>query len=253
MNARPRARRRLRPSRSEARAIAFEIKDERDLTFARDVALLAVNGFNLPTGEDFERLARRRPRETTKCETGCPSSPGCPAMRRTSRRRKMRSKPGPFSSALISAIYGEVARRHSAESADINYLLSFRDGEDVPAANRADVAMLIREGALTLFADATLKPRETMPRGRALHAIAANARIAQFASAAKRHDAADRKWRADPAAQPLERTARRRQPRHFPFSAVRRKSLSDEIGDAGWRRTCDLSCQFERRSRLPRN
>ena len=29
----------------------FEIKDDRDLIFARDVALLVVNGFNLPTGK----------------------------------------------------------------------------------------------------------------------------------------------------------------------------------------------------------
>ena len=49
--------------------------------------------------------------------------------------------------------------------------MSFRDGEDVPAANRADVAMLIREGALSLNADATLHPKEAMPRARALHAI----------------------------------------------------------------------------------
>src|SRR5204863_1776212 len=49
---------------------------------------------------------------------------------------------------------------------------SFRDGEEVPANNRADVAMLIRDGALSLFADATLHPREPISRARALHAIA---------------------------------------------------------------------------------
>ncbi len=57
-------------------------------------------------------------------------------------------------------------------SADSDYLLSFRDGQDVPAANRADVAMLVRDGALALFADATLRPKEALSRARALHAIA---------------------------------------------------------------------------------
>jgi len=47
----------------------------------------------------------------------------------------------------------------------------YRDGEEVPA-NRADVAMLLRDGALSLFADATLRPKEAMPRSHALHAIA---------------------------------------------------------------------------------
>jgi stage II sporulation protein D len=50
--------------------------------------------------------------------------------------------------------------------------LSFRDGQDVPAENRADVAMLVRDGALGLFADATLRPKETLSRARVLHAIA---------------------------------------------------------------------------------
>ncbi|HEV8588762.1 MAG TPA: hypothetical protein VGQ72_07775, partial [Pyrinomonadaceae bacterium] len=74
--------------------------------------------------------------------------------------------------ALIAAVYGETRADTLLNSADIDYLLSFHDGEEVPAANRADVAMLIRESALTLFADATLRPKQDMSRGRALHAIA---------------------------------------------------------------------------------
>ena len=57
-------------------------------------------------------------------------------------------------------------------SADADYLLGFRDGEQVPAPNRADVAMLLRDGALSLFADATLRPKEPMSRAAALHAMA---------------------------------------------------------------------------------
>lgn len=149
----------------------LEIKDERDLIFARDVALLVVNGFNLPTGkissawlaDDLESDEARdwlsvAARLSKNAAHRPPPEDGI--------------KAPSFSTALISAVFGEARADTLLNSADIEYLLSFRDGEDVPAAHRADVAMLIREGALTLFADATLRPKEAMPRGRALHAIA---------------------------------------------------------------------------------
>ena len=40
------------------------------------------------------------------------------------------------------------------------------------AANRADVAMLVRDGYLSVLPDATLRPREPMSRARVLHAFA---------------------------------------------------------------------------------
>ena len=147
----------------------FEIKDEQDLAFARDAALLAVNGFDVPTEKvssswlsshvsDSEirqwlviaaRLARNSSFTVSDDAT----------------------KTGPFSTALLKAVYGESRADTLLNSADADYLLGFRDGQDVPAANRADVAMLIRDGALSLFADATLRPKETLSRARAIHAI----------------------------------------------------------------------------------
>lgn len=149
----------------------FEIKDERDLIFARDVALLAVNGFSLPMGKvSSSWLADDLENDEVR--------DWLVAAARLSRNAAYRPpsddaiKPPSFSTALISAVYGESRADTLLNSPDIDYLLSFRDGEEVPAANRADVALLIREGALTLFADATLRPKLTMPRGRALHAMA---------------------------------------------------------------------------------
>jgi stage II sporulation protein D len=54
---------------------------------------------------------------------------------------------------------------------DVNYLLAFRDAGDIPAPNRADVAMLLRDGHLALHTDATLRPRQPMSRARALHTL----------------------------------------------------------------------------------
>lgn len=149
----------------------FEIKDERDLAFARDAALLTVNGFNLPTGKISsswlaDHLENDEAREwlaaTARLSRNAAYAPPS----------EDAIKPPSFSSALIKAIFGETRADTLLSAADSTYLLSFRDGEDIPETNRADVAMLIREGALTLFPDASLRPRETMPRGRALHAIA---------------------------------------------------------------------------------
>ncbi|HKO35890.1 MAG TPA: SpoIID/LytB domain-containing protein [Pyrinomonadaceae bacterium] len=149
----------------------FEIKDERDLSFARDVALLAVNGFNLPTGKMSSAWLAD---DLESDEARDWLSVVARLSKNTAHRPPSEDsiKAPSFSTALISAIFGEARADTLLNSADINYLLSFRDGEDVPAANRADVAMLIREGALTLFTDATLRPKEAMARGRALHAIA---------------------------------------------------------------------------------
>src|SRR6185436_17982205 len=76
-----------------------------------------------------------------------------------------------FSSGLIAAIYGEKRADVLLNSADISYYLGFRDAEDIPAEHQADIAMLVRDGYLSLFADATLRSKEAVSRGRALHAV----------------------------------------------------------------------------------
>jgi stage II sporulation protein D len=57
-------------------------------------------------------------------------------------------------------------------SADIQYFLAVKDANEIPESNRADVAFLIREGYMSPLPDATIKPKEPLSRGRALHSIA---------------------------------------------------------------------------------
>jgi stage II sporulation protein D len=148
----------------------FDIKDEKDLGFARDVALLAVSGFSLPEDKISSSWLSSHASESEVREwlnvvarlahNGSFKAPDDP------------DKPPAFSTALVTAIYGENRADTLLNSADADYLLSFRDGEQVGQPYRADVAMLLRDGALSLFADATMRPKETMTRGRVLHAIA---------------------------------------------------------------------------------
>ena len=70
------------------------------------------------------------------------------------------------------AIFGESRGSTLLNEADVEYLLAIRDAGDVPSANRADVAFLIRDGYLPVLPDATLRPREPLSRARALHSIA---------------------------------------------------------------------------------
>ncbi len=148
----------------------FEIKDEQDLIYARDAALLSVTGFDLPLDkissswlashvsesevrEWLTMLARLAHNASFKAPNDATKAPA-------------------FSTALMAAAYGDTRADTLLNNADVDYLLSFRDGDEVPTANRADVAMLIREGVLSLFADATLRPKEPLSRSRALHAVA---------------------------------------------------------------------------------
>jgi stage II sporulation protein D len=81
------------------------------------------------------------------------------------------NRPGAFSTALTGAIFGESRASTLLNEADVAYLLAVRDADNVPAANRADVAQLLRDGYLTVYPDATLRPLEPMSRGRVLHTI----------------------------------------------------------------------------------
>ena len=148
----------------------FEIKDERDLVYARDVALLAVNGFTLPVDKVSSSwlTSHMSDSEARDWLTAAARLARNPLFKAADDAAKV----GPFSTALMAAVYADRRADTLLNSADADYLLSFRDGDEVAAANRADVAMLLHDGALSLFADATLRPKEAMPRSHALHAIA---------------------------------------------------------------------------------
>jgi stage II sporulation protein D len=82
------------------------------------------------------------------------------------------TRPPAFSSALALALDGESRADVLLDNADVAYLLAFRDADDIPPPNRADVALMLREGHLTLWPDATLRPRQTLARARAIYTVA---------------------------------------------------------------------------------
>jgi stage II sporulation protein D len=147
------------------------VRDAERARGPRDAALLAVHGFPAPArvtddwlSDDIEpaelrallalsaRLARR-------------PAPAVPP-------GEVPTRPPAFASALAIAIDGESRADVLLDAATVNYLLDFRDASDIPARNRADVALLLRDGHLTLLPDASLRPRQQLTRSRALRAAA---------------------------------------------------------------------------------
>lgn len=81
------------------------------------------------------------------------------------------NRPPAFATALALAVFGESRAGTLLNDADADYLLAVKDAAEVPAANRADLAMLLRDGHLSVYPDATLRPRTPLSRARVLHAI----------------------------------------------------------------------------------
>ena len=80
-------------------------------------------------------------------------------------------RPPGFATALAFALDGESRADVLLDAASVEYLLAFRDAADIPARNRAEVALLLRDGHLALNPDATLRPRQPLTRARALRLI----------------------------------------------------------------------------------
>ena len=154
----------LRTTREPASVRAAE-----HATSPRDAALLAVHGFDLPARVGDEWLSSNVTPEWLRDLLG-----------RVAARARQPSpavgsdatRPGGFASALALALDGESRGAALLNSADVAYLLAFRDADEVPQQNRGDVAALLREGHLGLFPDGTLRPRLPLSHARVLRAVA---------------------------------------------------------------------------------
>jgi stage II sporulation protein D len=147
-----------------------ELRDDSNVTLVRDVALLLTQSFgSLPSRVSDAWLA------------GDASTPDVRIWLTHAARIARQTppitgedlnRPPAFATALATAVLGESRTSTLLNNADADYLLGVRDAQAVPAENRADLAMLVREGHLSVYPDATLRPREPLSRARVLHAIA---------------------------------------------------------------------------------
>jgi stage II sporulation protein D len=142
---------------------------EANLPLARDVAMLAIQGFTSLRKVSDSWL--KDDAEVDEVRSWLTS------VARLSRQvaptvTEDVIRPPAFATALSTAVFGESRGVTLLNDADVEYFLAVRDASEIPPANRADVAMLLRDGYLSILPDATLHPREPLSRARALHSIA---------------------------------------------------------------------------------
>ena len=150
------------------RAVA-ELRDDSNVTLVRDVALLATQNFgSLPARVSDAWLTGEAPtaevRNWLTHAARIARQPGIQIGEDVNR-------PPAFATALVKAVLGDSRSSTLLNSADASYFLAVRDAEAVPEVNRADLGMLVRDGHLLVYPDATLRPREPLNRARVLHAI----------------------------------------------------------------------------------
>ncbi|HEY8224733.1 MAG TPA: SpoIID/LytB domain-containing protein [Pyrinomonadaceae bacterium] len=147
-----------------------ELREDGNVAFARDVSVLAVNGFPLLpsriTDSWFSSAANVDEVRNWLLITGQLSKQSLPPVADDV------NQPGPFATALTLAVFGESRASTLLSNADVAYLLAVRDADKIATANRSDVALLLRDGYLSAYPDATLRPTEPLTRGRIVHAIA---------------------------------------------------------------------------------
>jgi stage II sporulation protein D len=147
-----------------------ELREEKNLPLARDLALLALQNFgSLPARVSDAWLATA---VTTAEVRSWLASTARLARQPPQPVGEDVNRPGPFASALSAAVYGESRADTLLNNIDVDYYLPISDASDIPSNNRADVAMLVRDGYLSVLPDATLRAREPMSRARVLHAFA---------------------------------------------------------------------------------
>ena len=147
-----------------------ELKEAQNVPVGRDVALLAVHNFtSLKTKISDSWVSDDTPVSEVRSWL---ASAATLARQIAPTVTEEVNRTAAFATALSSAVFGESRGNTLLNNADIDYFLAVRDAKEVPEVNRADVAMLVRDGYLSVLPDATLRPRDPISRARALHSIA---------------------------------------------------------------------------------
>jgi stage II sporulation protein D len=146
-----------------------KIENEDQLETVRLFSQFAVNGFVMTASRFSDEWLETPPNETelrswlnqVAFRFGKPAPAFSPQL----------IKGVEFAKFLASMLYAEGEAEIKMTEADINYHLSFADSDEIDAEVRAKVAMLFRDGWLSLYPDAHFHPHRPMPRSRLMRLI----------------------------------------------------------------------------------
>jgi stage II sporulation protein D len=155
---------RVRSNREIARPAS-----EADLEMVSFSAILATNGFLMATEKFDENWLDTPPLESefrswvNQLATRFGrTAPGFD-------RNQIRGED--FASVIAMLAYGDRRADTLLSESDIDYHLSFADGDEISRPRRADIAMLFRDGLLTLNFDGNFHPQRPLSRKRMLRLI----------------------------------------------------------------------------------
>lgn len=145
------------------------LRDEAKLELVRWMSLLAVNGFSLGTGQMTDEWFEEVPAagEISNWANNLASKFGKPWPNVT----RDTAKPLEFAKMLASIAYQVGDPDTLLSNSDIDYHLSFLDAASVPAGQRAELAMLLRDGLFKLRPDLMIHPGRPFTRAEMLRLI----------------------------------------------------------------------------------
>ncbi|MEK7724937.1 MAG: SpoIID/LytB domain-containing protein [Acidobacteriota bacterium] len=145
------------------------IKNDNYLELVRITSQFAANGFNLSGNRFSDEWFQDKPTnaELTNWlgQVAIRFSKSIPPISNDS------SKNIEFAKFMASMLYSFETTDTLLSDGDINYQLSFADADKIPTEQRANLAMLFRDGWLSLYGDATFRPNENMTRARLIRLI----------------------------------------------------------------------------------
>lgn len=158
-----------------------KIEREGNTELARQAAFLAVNNFLISTTKLSDDYFADAPTEAEMRNwlgiVAARSATGMPLV------NSEIAKPANFATALATMLYGADYADTLLSASDVNYNLSFADADKVPANQRANVAVLLRDGYLSLYPDSSLKPEKSLSRARILNTILRLANVKKWLAA----------------------------------------------------------------------
>lgn len=145
------------------------IKDENYLELVRIISQFGANGFVISGNRFSDEWFQSSPTSTEISNwLGQVASrfakPSSPFANKTLTNIE-------FAKFMASMLYSPETTDTLLSDGDINYQLSFTDADKIPTDQRANLAMLFRDGWLSLYADATFRPNENMSRNRLIRLI----------------------------------------------------------------------------------
>lgn len=145
------------------------IKEDANLELVRQAASLSVNGFQMATPRYTDEWFAAPPTQSELAnwigQLALRFSKPTPLVTADSAR------PGELARILAGLIYADAYADTLLSESDIDYQLSFTDAGELPREARANVAVLLRDGWLSLYPDMTLRPKQSFSRAKILRLV----------------------------------------------------------------------------------